>query len=66
MHVGEHDASFPIETVREIASRYPSTVTMHAYDAGHGFNCDHRADFQPDAAALALARTLEFFATHLA
>lgn len=62
MHVGKDDASFPIEKVHEIGARYPR-IEIHEYDAGHGFNCDHRSAFEPVASALALARTLEFFAT---
>ena len=63
MHVGREDASFPIDEVREIAAAHDA-VTLHEYDAGHGFNCDHRADFRPQAAAHALSRTLAFFETH--
>ena len=33
--------------------------------AGHGFNCDERPDFKPESAALALERSLAFFARHL-
>jgi carboxymethylenebutenolidase len=64
MHVGIHDASFPLETVRGLGVRYPSVI-IHEYDAGHGFNCDQRADHRPEAAALALDRTLAFFGEHL-
>lgn len=64
MHVGKNDASFPVEQVREIAGAHPG-VQAHEYDAGHGFNCDHRADFAPDAAAVALQRTLGFLTEHV-
>lgn len=64
MHVGRHDHSFPLETVQSIVADRPD-VTLHDYDAGHGFNCDHRADFVPEAAALAGTRTLEFIAIHV-
>lgn len=60
MHVGREDASFPIEKVREVAARYPR-VEVHEYEAGHGFNCDHRSNFDSAASATALARTLAFF-----
>lgn len=59
MHVGQEDASFPLEVVHRVASRHDN-VSAHEYKAGHGFSCDHRADFQPDAAALALERSLRF------
>jgi carboxymethylenebutenolidase len=61
MHVGTHDASFPIATVRELGQRHPD-VEIHEYDAGHGFNCDHRDSFDSLAAAHALQRSLGFFA----
>ncbi len=36
-------------------------VGFHVYEnAGHGFNCDHRASYQPEAAALAWGRTRDF------
>lgn len=61
MHVGRHDASFPLEIVHRVASAH-SAVEAFEYEAGHGFSCDHRADFDPDAAALALERSLGFLA----
>jgi carboxymethylenebutenolidase len=64
MHVGRKDASFPLEKVREIAERYPSVV-VHEYDAGHGFACDARSDYDASSADLALTRTLEFLRTHV-
>lgn len=64
MHVGQHDLSFPMEKVRELGARYPE-VAIFEYDAGHGFNCDRRGDFAPEAAALALERTLAFFGEHV-
>jgi carboxymethylenebutenolidase len=64
LHVGRTDASFPVEQVREIAAAHPG-VELHEYDAGHGFDCDHRKDFQADAAAAALQRTLGFFARYV-
>jgi carboxymethylenebutenolidase len=40
---------------------------FNAYDgAGHGFFCDARDSYRPDAAADAWAKTLAFFAQHLA
>src|SRR5690606_24021425 len=44
MHVGQHDASFPLAKVHELGKRYPDLI-IHEYDAGHGFNCDQRADW---------------------
>jgi carboxymethylenebutenolidase len=64
MHVGRNDASFPMEKVEEIGRRHPD-VLIHAYDAGHGFECDHRASFDAQATAVALGRTLRFFGEHV-
>jgi carboxymethylenebutenolidase len=38
---------------------------VHTYPAGHGFNCDLRADYDPASAQRARQRTLDFFRTHL-
>lgn len=65
MHVGSSDASFPLDAVEGIAARHASHVTMYAYDAGHGFNCDHRPDYDADAARLARERTLDFLGAHV-
>ncbi|MEY2446311.1 MAG: carboxymethylenebutenolidase, partial [Ilumatobacteraceae bacterium] len=40
-------------------------VTVHLYDAEHGFNCDQRASFGAVPAAIAQARTYRFFDDHL-
>jgi carboxymethylenebutenolidase len=64
MHVGRADASFPLDEVQAIGARHPDVV-IHAYDAGHGFNCDARPDFDAPSSALALERTLAFFGEHL-
>jgi carboxymethylenebutenolidase len=59
MHFGEHDALFPLDQVDRVRGAWPA-AEIHLYDAGHGFNCDERADFRPEAAALALERSLAF------
>ncbi|MCP5267269.1 MAG: dienelactone hydrolase family protein [Burkholderiaceae bacterium] len=65
MHFGEKDQSPSPDQAREIIAMHPG-VSAHFYDAGHGFNCDHRPSFDEDASALARERTLEFLATELA
>jgi carboxymethylenebutenolidase len=64
-HFGEHDASIPPEAVRKHREAYPS-AEVHVYDAGHGFNCDRRADYRPDAAAQAWTRSIAFLRAALA
>ncbi len=65
LHFGERDQGIPNEEVAEVRETHPK-IPIHGYDAGHGFNCDRRSDFHPEAAALARERTLAFFAEHLA
>ena len=40
-------------------------VTVFAYAADHGFNCDQRGSWDAAAARLARERTLAFFEKHL-
>lgn len=64
MHFGELDAHIPMTDVDKIKAANPD-VPVHVYPADHGFNCDHRASFDADAAQVAKQRTLEHFAQHL-
>ena len=64
-HFGIHDASIPEAGKRSFAAAQP-LVETHFYDAGHGFNCDHRGQYDADAAALAWGRSMAFLETHLA
>lgn len=64
MHFGRHDSIIPPDNQREIIEAHPE-VLYHLYEAGHGFNCDRRAEFQPDCAAEAWSRTVAFLAEYL-
>ncbi len=64
MHFGDRDPTIPVENVAEIRGLQPE-AEMFVYPAGHGFNCDARADFDPESAVLAHHRTLDFLARHL-
>jgi carboxymethylenebutenolidase len=64
VHLGDLDQRVTIEDGLALAERWPD-ATFHRYEAGHGFNCDLRPDFSPDASALAWERTLAFFAANL-
>lgn len=65
-HFGAQDPVIPPELVQQIRAGRPDGE-FHVYpEAGHGFNCDNRAEFHAASAALALQRTLEFFRQHLA
>jgi carboxymethylenebutenolidase len=60
MHFGEKDKLIPPEHVMRISSAIP-TAEVLVYAAGHGFNCNERADYDEVSAQLALERTLAFF-----
>lgn len=63
-HYGEHDPIIPPEHRQAQIAAHPEAVA-HVYPAGHGFNCDARADHEPESAALAFRRTVDFFAEAL-
>ena len=63
-HFGTQDKSIPMADVEKLKAADPKGV-FYEYEAGHGFNCDQRPSFSPEAAALARQRTLEFFSRNL-
>jgi carboxymethylenebutenolidase len=64
-HFGGRDPLIPADVVARIRAARPAGI-FHVYpDAGHGFNCDERADFHPTSASLALERSLSFLAERL-
>jgi len=64
MHFGAKDPHIGPEEVAKIRAAHPD-LPLFLYDAGHGFNCDQRKDFEPESASLARQRTLEFFSRTL-
>ena len=60
LHFGKSDASIPPETVALIRERHPD-LSVHEYEAGHGFYSDRRSDHVADAARLSHLRTLQLF-----
>lgn len=65
LQVGAHDQGIPLSDVDKIEAAWPD-VTVHRYDAGHGFNCDRRESFAPEPSAQAWRRTLNFSERELA
>ena len=64
-HYGDEDRSIPPADVARVRDAFPQ-ADIHTYaGAGHGFNCEQRAAWDPAAAALARSRTLGFIAHHL-
>ena len=64
MHFGVNDPHIPPEDQAKIIDTLPQ-AEMHIWPAGHGFNCEARADYNADVAKQALERTLSFFGHHL-
>ncbi len=64
LHFGAQDAHIPPTEIEKIRMHHPG-LPVFFYDAGHGFNCDQRQSYQPQAAALARQRSLEFFCKNL-
>jgi carboxymethylenebutenolidase len=65
MHYGEQDTGIPLDQVEALRQRYPE-VGIYLYPGPHGFCNSDKASFHPESARLANARTLAFFAKHLA
>jgi carboxymethylenebutenolidase len=63
-HFGTQDKSIPMSDVDTVKAADPSG-TFYEYEAGHGFNCDQRPSFDPQAARTARSRTLDFFGHYL-
>ena len=61
---GDQDHWISLESVEAFKKAHPE-VEVHIYHANHGFNCDHRASYNADAAKLARERALAFFANHV-
>jgi carboxymethylenebutenolidase len=64
LHFGKQDAHIPPEEVEKIHAAHPE-VEIYWYDAGHGFNCDARASYDPAAAKEARERSLKFLKKNL-
>jgi len=65
LHYGAEDGGIPMSNVDSVRAKRPDCEVFVYDGAGHGFNCDERASFHPEAAKLAWARTLSFFASHV-
>jgi carboxymethylenebutenolidase len=60
LHFGELDKSIPPEAIARHREALPD-AKIHLWPAGHGFNCEQRADYNATVAVQALQRTLAFF-----
>lgn len=65
LHFGKLDTHIPAEQADKVRAAHPE-VEIHWYEnAGHGFNCDMRSSYNPQAAAEARTRALAFLEKHL-
>lgn len=66
-HYGGQDRSIPLIDIErtKAAANHPALVFVYR-EAGHGFNCEQRASYDAEAAALARKRTLDFIASYVA
>ena len=66
---GEDDPFIPLDQVKALeaaAARLGKSLEVHVYPkAPHGFFCDERDSYRPEAARDAWGRLKTFFATHL-
>ena len=66
LHFGALDQGIPLTDVELIKANRPD-VEVHIYeDAGHGFGCDERASYNPEAAGQAWLRSTAWLDRHLA
>lgn len=65
LHFGATDDHIGLDQIDAVRKAHPE-VEIYLYEgAGHGFNCDVRASYEPQASALARQRTLAFFQKHI-
>jgi carboxymethylenebutenolidase len=64
VHLGDLDTRVTPEDGAVLQARWPD-ATFRRYPAGHGFNCDRRADFDQTSSDLAWERTLAFLDDNL-
>ena len=65
LHFGADDDHIGQDQIDAVRNAHPEVQIFIYEGAGHGFNCDARAGFNPQAAALARERTIAFFEQNL-
>jgi carboxymethylenebutenolidase len=65
LHFGEKDGSIPMDKVAALREKRPELELYTYPDAGHGFSCDHRADYHAPSAQLGRERMEEFLVENL-
>jgi carboxymethylenebutenolidase len=65
LHFGKEDQHIPKEKIDSVFMAAHPKVPVYWYDAGHGFNCNDRASYNPEAAKQARERSLAFLKKNL-
>jgi carboxymethylenebutenolidase len=65
LHFGTLDKHIPKEGIDKVQAAHPE-VQIFWYEADHGFNCNDRASYNPEAAKLARERSLAFLKKYCA
>lgn len=65
LHFGADDDHIGADQIQAVRESHPEVQIFVYEGAGHGFNCDARGSYSPDASARARKRTLAFFKEHL-
>ena len=66
LHFGAEDDHIGKEQVDAVREAHPDVEIFVYEGAGHGFNCDARGSYNPEASKLARQRSLQFLKTHIA
>jgi carboxymethylenebutenolidase len=66
LHFGGKDTHIGPEQIEAVRAAHPDVKIFLYDDAEHGFSCDARGSFNPEAAQLARQRSLEFLKTNIA
>lgn len=66
LHIGSADSHIGQDQIEAVRAAHPDVEIFIYEGAEHGFNCDARSSYNPQAAALARERTLAFLKTHVA
>ena len=63
-HFGELDSGIPIDEVLKFKNNNPE-IKIFTYPADHGFNCDHRSQYNEVCSRIAYQRSIEFLNKNL-
>jgi carboxymethylenebutenolidase len=65
LHFGKLDTHIPKKDIDRLQELHPEVQVFWYDNADHGFNCDQRSSYQPEAARLARERSLHFLKSNL-